>query len=223
MLKSFSAQAPPPTPSQKHMISTVIPYFFLFFFLNKINGIMPGSLINNAKTHVFPAEVIFHNTWSQNLSEINHVCFFGMSWGQGIQNLKASSVTVHLLLQKWLFFFICSHPTVSSSPLAALSGGRWLQGKSCCSKSGACILSNQLMFHFEPVKNIFPCLLHVIFNCNYSPNDLVAKNVSLSGIGSNSRLVTGSPLVGGAQFSFGAAISLFLSALSELSTSATAE
>lgn len=106
MLRSFSAAAAPPPPPLNHMISVVIPCFLLFFFLNKINGIMPKRLINDAKTHnFFPAEVIFHNTWSQNLSGINHVCVFGMSWGQSIQNLKASSVTVHLLLQKWFSFF----------------------------------------------------------------------------------------------------------------------
>lgn len=61
---------------------------------------------------------------------------------------------------------------------------------------------------------IFPCLLRLIFNCNfYSANDLLGKKVRRSGNGWNSRLVTASPAVGGAQLRFGAAISLFPSIL----------
>lgn len=100
---------------------------------------------------------------------------------------------------------------MSSSPLAAQSSGRWLPGKSCCSKSRACYLSNQLSFTMN-TGGTFPCLLRLISNCNfYSANDLLGKKVQLSGNGWNSRLVTASPAVGGAQLRLGAAISLFLS------------
>lgn len=109
-----------------------------------------------------------------------------------------------------IFFFICSHPTVSSSPLAA--GGRRLPGKCRCSKSRACNLSNQLMFHCGHWRNISPaCSLLYLTVIIHQMICWVKRKVKLSRNGSNSCLFTGLPPVGGAQLRLGAAISLFLS------------